>query len=283
MDVRKEPRRYSGPRLLFYKILVHLFSIAGWGKRLYARRLRKDALDIVVRAHGCDDRARCLRVAHLSDFHAGPYLDESSLGDVVKIVNELEPHVTVFTGDFITDGPEDVDRILGSLEAMRSPRGRFAVFGNHDYRYRREDYMVRRFSELGIRTLRNRAARVDFQGRTFWFLGIEDIEEGKVPDLDAALGCVEGEGYRILLSHNPDVIRSLERGTVDIVLSGHTHGGQLRLPLLGDRGSGYKGDYRAGTYFHQGTGLVVNRGIGCLVMPLRLNAPAEITLHLFPA
>jgi predicted MPP superfamily phosphohydrolase len=282
MDVRKEPRRYSRLRLILYKILVRLFTIADWGKRIYARNLRKGALDIVVQAHGCDDPMQCFRVAHLSDFHAGPYLDHSILDHVVAQVNELDPHVLVYTGDYITDGPEDVDLVMESLEKIRSPLGGFAVFGNHDYRHRREDYMVERFSQASILTLRNAAARVDFKGRAFWFLGIEDIEEGKFPDLDAALREVDGEGLRILLSHNPDVVRILKAGMVDVVLSGHTHGGQIRLPLLGDWGSGYQGGFRAGLHFHHENRLYVNRGIGCLVVPLRLNAPAEITLHLFP-
>lgn len=282
MDLRKEPRRYSRLRMFLYRGIVFLFSRLMPGRLLYARSLSKGAFDVIRINHGCEKEDRCFRVVQLSDFHAGPYLDSRSLDDVVREVNGLEPHVIVLTGDFITHGPKDVDLILDALSRFEGVLAAFAVFGNHDYRFRRERYMQDRFLEADIRTLRNEASLVTWEDRRYWFLGIEDMEEGKYPDLGRALDSVRGEGFRILLSHNPDAVKSLSPGSVDLVLSGHTHGGPTRLLGFKTLTAGYEGEFLAGAYIHNGTRLYVNRGIGCLVVPARFGMRPEVTLHLFP-
>jgi hypothetical protein len=182
------------------------------------------------------------------------------------------------TGDYITRGPEDADLICPALKELEASEAIFAVFGNHDYRYRMESYMVSRFSDIGIEVLRNTARAVVFKRKRIWFLGIEDMEEGKHPDLEGALREIDEAEYRVLLSHNPEVAEHLGRFRVDLVLSGHTHGGQVNLPLLGSLG--YRGGLRAGLHLHEDTRLYVNRGLGCLVVPFRIRAKAEVTLHL---
>lgn len=280
MNLNRPPRRYSGLRLFFYRLFTRAFAFGGIGRRLYARHLKHGAFDVTIQPHECYDREKCLRVAHLSDFHAGPFLDSRSLAAVVRAVNDLEPHVIVLTGDYISHGPEDADLLCPALSELEASHSIFAVFGNHDYRYRMESYLVNRFSEIGVEVLRNTARAVLFKGKRIWFLGIEDIEEGKHPDLDGTLQAIDEAEYRVLLSHNPEVVRGLGSAQIDLVLSGHTHGGQVNLPLLGSFGTGYQGGFRAGLHLHGDTRLYVNRGLGCLVLPTRIGANAEVTLHL---
>lgn len=112
-------------------------------------------------------------------------------------------------------------------------------------------------------------------------MGIEDIEEGKYPDLEGAKSRVNKPGKRILLSHNPDVVKTLGPLDADAVLSGHTHGGQIGYLGLRRLFGGYHGEFSQGHYVHNGIDLYVNRGLGCLVVPFRFGSPPEVTLHHF--
>lgn len=280
MSIRKPPRRYSRLRLFLYRMVVSFFSFKRLGYRLYARCLRKGAIEVVTQPHGQHDPARAFRVVQLSDLHAGPFLDAHSLRDLVDEVNRLKPHVLVITGDFITNGPEEVDVLVPALSRIDAKCGAFAIFGNHDYRYRREAHIQSRLAEAGIRVLRNENECLRFQDRKITIIGIEDIEEGKYPDLENAFKNIVDESIKVLLSHNPDVIDLIESNKIDLVLSGHTHGGQIAIPGLKNLGSGYCGPYIKGLFNKVQARLYVNRGIGVLVLPFRIGSRPEITLHL---
>jgi predicted MPP superfamily phosphohydrolase len=170
--------------------------------------------------------------------------------------------------------------LLGDAFArIPAPLGRFAVFGNHDYRGRQEGRLVAWLRRQGVRTLRNASALVSRGAGRLRVVGLEDIEEGKLADLDAALAdAQESDDATLLLCHHPEVVEALPTGRFDLVLSGHTHGGQVVLPGIGCPTRGRLPEHLAGSRVLPGGGLIhVNRGLGVLVLPLRIGARPELT------
>lgn len=240
-----------------------------------------------------------LTVAFLTDLHSGPYIGLGSVRAWVGATLALRPDLILLGGDQFDRRSEAASGdLLAELARLRAPLGTYAVWGNHDYGHfgheerrprdpRRPDWTARReqleaaFAAAGVPVLRNagRAVRGDL-----WVSGVDDYWNGR-PDAAAALA---GAGTRatLLVSHNPDLLPELPPG-VGLALSGHTHGGQVRLPLVGAPlvPSRYGQRYAMGwvTGAH-GTPGYVSRGLGLSGLPLRNLCEPEIALlRLVPA
>ncbi len=225
---------------------------------------------------------RPLTLALLTDLHLGPYLGEGALARWVEATLRLEPDVVLLGGDIVDRAyGGDLAELARHLPRLAAPLGVYAVLGNHDHaRYRRVEPLVDVLEGSGVRLLDNAAVRLRDD---IVLAGIDDLRVGR-PDLGAALA--EGEGLRAgaggalaLLSHNPDVIPGA-RGAVDLVLAGHTHGGQVRLPLVGAvfTSSRYGRRYLSG-WVDDGMPAFVSRGLGVTTLPFRYDCPAEL-VHL---
>ncbi len=281
-DVRRPPRRFS-------RVAMALFDTAGWlgrrvwpGKRMYARALRRGGLEVVQVDVPVPDLPAALDglcIVQLSDLHAGPFFDEITLQPVLPLVAACQPDLLVLTGDFLTSAPEDVAALGSALGRIHAPLGGFAVFGNHDYRGRREGELAAVLRRQGITVLRNESRVTSVGGARLAIAGLEDIEESKLADLDAARAGMSGsEEFRLLLCHHPDVVDTLPGGLFHLVLSGHSHGGQINLPGLGSLAGRWMPRRVAGSYRLEDDGLLhVNRGLGVLVLPFRIGARAEVT------
>ncbi|WP_104989739.1 metallophosphoesterase [Deinococcus sp. NW-56] len=235
-----------------------------------------------------------LRVAFLTDLHYGLYIFERQIRAWVDTANAARPDLVLLGGDFL-DVRSDVDPapLLAELARLRAPLGAHAVWGNHDYGSfgaydrgvlgqgipgwaDRREQVAAAFAAAGITVLRNegRAVRDDL-----WIGGVDDLWRGE-PDVAAALaGAGEGQAS-VLLSHNPDLLPDLPQ-RVGLVLSGHTHGGQIRLPVVGAPvvpsryGQRYAMGWVQGAH---GTPGYVSRGLGVSGLPLRNLCPPEVTL-----
>lgn len=218
------------------------------------------------------------KIAHFSDTHFGPFFDHTNAQRVVRMINGLEPDLIVFTGDLVSrlsQGEAELGtRMLRELDA---PEGAFAVLGNHDHWT--DPGQVADAIEAGAgMLLRNGSRRIERDGGGFWLAGVDDIWEGK-QDLDRALeGTTSGEPV-ILLAHEPDYAdRVAADGRVALQLSGHSHGGQVRIPFLGAPVLPYLGQrYPFGLRRVGNLTLYTNRGVGMLAPPVRWNCRPEIT------
>jgi predicted MPP superfamily phosphohydrolase len=189
----------------------------------------------------------------------------------------LEPDAILLGGDLATSSLGEVESILPILGSLEAPLGIFVALGNHDHYTRNAALLRRRVEEAGIRVLHNTSALLTRRGGRLLLAGIDDYLVGE-PDLDAALSTarsLDGASPIVLLSHNPDVFFEAARRGVALVLSGHTHGGQMRIPGMGVlvRMSRYRldeGRYRAGA-----AQIVVSRGLGVSGMPFRTACPPE--------
>ncbi|HEX7040074.1 MAG TPA: metallophosphoesterase [Trueperaceae bacterium] len=226
--------------------------------------------------------SRPLTAAFLTDLHLGPYLGEDALERWVEATLRLEPDLVLLGGDFVDRTYRgDLAELARHLPRLTAPLGVFAVLGNHDHtRYRRVEPLAAVLAGAGVTLLDNAAARVR---EDFVLAGIDDLRVGR-PDLGAALADAErlrdGSGGALaLLSHNPDVIPEV-RGGVDLLLAGHTHGGQVRLPFVGAvvTSSRYGRRYLSG-WVDDGMPAFVSRGLGVTTLPIRYDCPAEL-VHL---
>lgn len=224
-----------------------------------------------------------LVVLLVTDVHAGPFLSRRALARAFGKLATLGADVVVHGGDFATT---TVDEAAVHEDALRSLGGRlatFAVLGNHDHYTGAPGGVVALFERCGIRVLNNDAAPVTRDGATIPFAGVDDWNRG-APDLARALGAarrIDPATPIVLVSHNPDAFFAAARAGVRLVLSGHTHGGQVRIPGLPVlvRMSRYRLD--EGRYAAGDAEVVVSRGLGASGVPLRIAcAPEAVRLVL---
>ena len=232
------------------------------------------------------ERLEGYTIALLSDFHFDPYFSVHPIEASIGIVNGLNPDLIVLTGDFVSipqfKGGEEkaaatAEPCADLLRQMHARHGLWAVMGNHDY-YTNPWRITNILQEHGIKVLVNRSVPIEQDGARFWLAGVNDVVSGTA-DLDTTLDIVPENEATILLAHEPDYADEVARYHVDLQLSGHSHGGQVRLPLvpplfLPKLGKKYVwGLYRIGPLT-----LYTNAGIGTVVLPIRFNCPPEITL-----
>jgi predicted MPP superfamily phosphohydrolase len=225
-----------------------------------------------------------LRLVQLSDIHHSPFLSETEILIAARHANALSPDLIVLTGDYISHSRQYISGCARALSHLRAPLGVYAVLGNHDH-WTDGEMMAAALTAVGIRVLNNESLALTRAGARLWLAGVDDLMVER-DDLRAALDGTAGDETRILLCHNPSIIREAARAGVDLVLAGHTHGGQINWRLLvgrEDRAFSRR-LLRPSRRFLRGhaqlgeTQLYVNRGLGTVVVPLRYGCPPEITL-----
>ncbi len=220
------------------------------------------------------------RLLFISDVHAGPFLSRGALARVFAHLATLQADVVIHGGDMATSNVHEILQHKDAVARLSAPLGAFAVFGNHDH-YTNDTEGIRRFFEsCGVVVLNNDATAVSRGGERIALAGIDDWNSGE-PDLDRAM-VRSDEVARlapiVLISHNPDAALEASARGVALTLSGHTHGGQMRIPgrpvLV--RMSRFRLD--DGRYEHDGAHIVVSRGLGVSGIPLRIACAPEVLL-----
>jgi predicted MPP superfamily phosphohydrolase len=228
-----------------------------------------------------------LRVVQMTDFHASKHVTEKYLNEAVEMAHAQHPDVIVLTGDYIHKGGKHVDDVAKILGRLRAPLGVYAVLGNHDYSvrnalgFRRYKHLHQTIadalSDQGIRVLHNETLPLVRDGKHIFLSGVADLWS-RVCDLDAALDGICPQTPRIVLAHNPCTIERLGEHRCDLMLSGHTHGGQVNLPGIGPVALGPKGRrFAAGFYRHGKSMVYVNKGVG-FGLQLRYGVRPEVAV-----
>lgn len=216
-----------------------------------------------------------LRIVHLTDIHHSIFTPLEEVERAVYLANRLEPDLVALTGDYVTFSPAYIQPVARALGRLKARRGVFAVLGNHDFQVDAEE-ITRALRSHRIRVLRNSRRPLRAGKETLWIVGVDDIWWSS-DDLPAALKAVPARDAKVLLCHNPLGIWQASRHAIDLVLSGHTHGGQVRVPgfrhlyksKLGER-------FVDGWNRLHGTQIYVSRGIGKVIVPIRFDCPSEI-------
>lgn len=264
------------------------FVISGYGVLLGRRRFQVDHFDLSL--SGLSSSLSQLSIVHLTDIHVGPFMPAEELAAYVEAVNRLKPDLIALTGDFISRGMDEVAPCVDTLAGLKARYGIFACMGNHEVLVGAEGELTRLFSQKGVQVLRNDAASIRIGNTTLNILGIDDLRWGDA-DLSQALKGAEREPgeVRMLLSHRPEVFPEAARNGIDLVLSGHYHGGQVKLTpdpegfsiarLITPYAEGL---FHLSRRFHPSGGgtkdavLFVSRGIGITGLPIRVNCPPQI-------
>lgn len=261
------------------------FMVSGYGTLLERRRFEVDHLD--VRLGDLSSDIAHLTLVQLTDIHVGPFMSAEELAEYVEAANRLKPDLIALTGDFVTASASEVDPCVATLAGLQARYGVFACIGNHDIYAHAADKLASLFAEKGIQTLRNDAVTLQVGSSKVSMLGIDDLRTGR-PDLSRALKAVEsnpGE-VKIMLSHRPEIFPKAAKGGVDLVLSGHYHGGQVKLSqsaeglsvarLLTPYAEGFFQLPRQQNWAGKSAHLFVSRGVGITGLPIRINCPPQI-------
>ena len=218
-----------------------------------------------------------LSLVHLSDFHLGPHVPLDLIQRAVQKSNRLSPDLVLLTGDYVSDSPDYVDPVCEALSSLSARAGVFACLGNHDH-WEDADRTRKGLARAGIALLENEHKTLRFGGDMLVVAGVEDLWEGD-PDVELAFEGAPDQAIRILLSHNPDAVKRLGQERVDLMLCGHTHGGQVRLPAVGAPLLGIESGPALASGLSRtdrGTAVYVNQGLGVISPPVRFLCRPEI-------
>jgi len=220
-----------------------------------------------------------LRLVQLSDIHMGAFYSAADLRRAVDAANHLRADLMLVTGDLISDRYDPLDQCLLELKRLRAASGVWGCMGNHEMHAKVEAYTERKARALGLRFLRQEMEMLRFGAAKLNLVGV-DHQKRTLPYLAHTAGMVAPDAFNLLLSHNPDVFPVAEKQGFQLTISGHTHGGQINLGLLGNNYNVVDliTPFTKGDYHINDSSLYVNSGLGTIGVPVRLGAPPEVTL-----
>ncbi|HHT9138513.1 MAG TPA: metallophosphoesterase, partial [Candidatus Wunengus sp. YC60] len=230
--------------------------------------------NVFINIRALPERFEGMRIAQLSDIHHCKYVPREFIKKCVRKVNALSPDIIALTGDFVYGSKEFLSSVAEELSELKAKEGVFAVLGNHDNKDVTADTLAKR----GIRVLINEHVPLYRKKDYLFIAGVDDLWAGKL-NLETTLKGVDSKP-KILLCHNPDAIERIKHTGIDFVMAGHTHGGQVCLPLYGPPivYSKFGTRYASGLFHEERTIMYVNKGIGVSNFPVRFFARPEITL-----
>jgi uncharacterized protein len=216
------------------------------------------------------------RIVHLSDIHHSPFTSSEQINRAVETANRLKPDIIALTGDYISHDRQYAAPCAEMLGRLKARYGVFAVLGNHDH-WTDAALITDLFRAEGITVLVNEGMRFELGDEAFWLAGVDDTMVG-LEDLSLALAGARESEMKLLLAHNPIILRRAARADVDLVLSGHTHGGQVKLRSEQSASGRPKRRLLRGLGRKGNTQIYVTRGLGTVVLPIRYGCPPEVSL-----
>ncbi len=216
------------------------------------------------------------RIVQLSDIHHSPFTSRAQIERAVETANGLQPDIVALTGDYISKERRYAAPCAELLGRLRARHGVFAVLGNHDH-WTDAALITDLFRAEGMTVLVNQGMRFEMKGAALWLAGVDDTMVG-LEDLSLALAGSRAGELKLLLAHNPIILRRAARAGVDLVLSGHTHGGQVSLRSERSASGRPRRRLLRGLARQGETQIYVTRGLGTVVLPVRFGCPPEVSL-----
>ena len=225
------------------------------------------------------------KIAHLSDFH-----NKKNHNVIVEKIKNSSPNIICITGDLIDSRKTKPDVSLAFAKKLIEIAPCYYVMGNHESRLT-EVYPAfeKSLKEIGVTVLRNEAVRIEQDGKSITLIGLDDPRlQGKTKGVEYACQIIRNElytidrsGYTVVLAHRPEAFLEYVNGNIDLALTGHAHGGQAILPFIGGviaPNQGFFPKYYKGVYTEGDTNMIVSRGLGNSLCPIRFNNHPEIIL-----
>ena len=230
----------------------------------------------------------CFEIAQISDLHNAELGEENS--KLLELLSEVEPHIIVLTGDLIDSRHTDIEIALDFAGKAAQIAPVYYVSGNHEARVPVYEELNMGLTEAGVTVLENQKVQITRNGESITLMGIQDpsfrtdylfgdaesISRQAISELQN-----ESEDFTVLLSHRPELFELYVDTGVDLVFSGHAHGGQFRLPFIGGLvapNQGFFPKYDAGLFKKENTTMIVSRGLGNSIIPFRINNSPEIVV-----
>jgi uncharacterized protein len=260
-------------------LMVSPLAVLGYGALVERLSFRVREVDIPL--PGLPRELDGLRLVQLSDIHLSAFLSEKQLARVIDAANEQKPHLALVTGDLISAAGDPVDACIRQLARLKADAGIFGCLGNHEHYAGAEQYTVQAGARVGIPFLRWRARKLRF-GRALLNIAGVDYQSlfRKNEYLIGADRLILPGAVNVLLSHNPDVFPVAARQGYNLMLAGHTHGGQVTLEILhrSVNPARFLTPYVYGLFRSGAAAAYVTRGIGTIGFPARIGAPPEISV-----
>ncbi|MEO5891749.1 MAG: metallophosphoesterase [Ferruginibacter sp.] len=270
--------------------LIVLFGITR-GRHFY--RVRRETIYFPDLPEAFDG----FKITQITDVHSGSFTNAAGVQKGLDLVNAQDSDVILFTGDLVNNKASEMDRWIPAFSGLRAPMGKFSVLGNHDYgdyihwdkpeaKRSNLDRLKQVHSEIGFRLLLDEAIPLQKDGQSITLLGVENWGKGgfhKYGDLQKATAGVPDDRFKILMSHDPSHWEGVtldHNQHIHLTLSGHTHGMQFGIDLLGFKWSPIKYVYKhwLGLYQQKGRFLYVNRGFGFLGLKGRIGMWPEVAV-----
>lgn len=268
-----------------FSALVGMVGISG-GTYYYAREIEPYLLDVqkeLITSSKIPISYDGFKIVQFSDTHIGFHYSLEQINKLITEINRQAPDIIVFTGDLVDD-PEDYTwnhQLIKKLKSLSASYGKYWIYGNHDHGGYGTNILKDTMDEAGFKLLKNEHDIIDINNDRIVISGVDDVILG-TPDIKMALNGVNSDLFTLLLAHEPDYADTAVNYPVDVQLSGHSHGGQVRLPFIGHLYTpAYAERYIQGRYTlnHGQFTLFVNRGIGTTRLPYRFLCKPEISVY----
>lgn len=279
LDAPVNPARRRALNAAGNLLIAAPFAAIGYGAFIERTDFRLREIEIALPGLPADLDG--LRILQLSDIHLSAFLSEAELARVIDACRQLHPHLTVVTGDLISARGDPLEACIRQLARLRSDAGTFACMGNHEHVAGAETQAAEAGARAGIPFLRSQNRALRFGRSTLNLAGV-DYQPTSHADryLRGAERLVDPAAFNVLLSHNPDVFPVAARQGYNLMLAGHTHGGQVTLEIFDQtlNPARFFTPYVYGLYRSGAAATYVTRGIGTIGIPARIGAPPEISL-----
>ncbi len=276
---------FDSSRRVFLRRSMYGLTAASFGASAYGMFIEKRGHEITpVRfpIRNLPKQFHGFTIALISDIHSSANMLKAEMENYVRIVNSLQCDLVLVTGDFVNSMTDEVYPFAEAFSNLSAPHGVFGVMGNHDFFAPQPDIVAKEVDACGVRLLRNDKILITKDGSALYLVGVDDVGNPKraADALDKALGYAPLSIPKVLMMHRPYFLQQAADRNIDLVLSGHTHGGQVVLAKFGNAiiaPASLASRYVWGKYAIGHTQMYVNRGIGTVGLPIRLNCPPEIT------
>ncbi len=285
LQARPAYQSFDASRRVFIRRSMYTLTAASFGASAYGMFIgkhRHEIVKVMFPIRNLPPQLHGFTITMLSDVHSSVNMRKPEMDEYVSAANALHSDMIVVTGDLVNSLVEEAYPFAEAFSELKAPHGVFGVLGNHDFFTREPDTVSRIVDDCGVKLLRNDRVLINKSGGQLYLLGIDDIGSAFRSDerIGISLKNASLDIPKVLMIHRPYYLQQAADRNIDLVLSGHTHGGQVVLASFGKMviaPASLASQYVAGKYKIGNTHMYVNRGIGTVGLPIRLNCPPEIT------
>jgi predicted MPP superfamily phosphohydrolase len=278
-------QKFDSSRRVFLRRAMYGVTAASFGGNAYGMLVEKSSCELneaTFLLPNLPPQLAGFTITLLSDIHSSLYMTRRQMEEYVRLANGMNSDIIVVPGDFVNNQVDEVYPFAEAFSALRAPLGVYGVLGNHDFYTQDPERVARVVDDCGVKLIRNDKITISKGGGEFYLIGVDDVgrDEHESIKLTTAIGQAPRDIPRILLCHRPYYLGQAAAQNINLVLSGHTHGGQVvfgKFAGITFAPAAIASPYIWGKYRSGNTHMYVSRGIGTVGLPVRFNCPPEIT------